>query len=325
MKKIKFILAVAITLGLGVFITNLVTQKSAPKSLTEAKSNNSQKIVLNALDKSASGEQVSDVELEGFDESFNVDTKIYKIENADYSDSDIKKIVKTLDSKITEKDVSNEDTTEYELEDGSYLAYYENSGGIIYIGDFNEVDGVDIKKFNVKKCKKVADAFIKKSDIIDFSDLEYQDASIGESVETENGTEVLSYVLTYKKNSPNDSIDFYGVGPGIRIEIDSNYEVCGFTAVNKEIVEAAGEFETINKNELIDKVCDGKDVQIDGYSDGETLGVSINNMKICLYSDPLTVEQEYMAPYYVLEGEDTNNNDITIVVPAVEDESIIYK
>ena len=62
-----------------------------------------------------------------------------------------------------------------------------------------------------------------------------------------------------------------------------------------------------------------------GVSVDEKLDVSVDKIKVCLYSDPLGMQQKYFAPYYVMSGKDGNNEKITIVVPAIENKNVIYK
>lgn len=64
-------------------------------------------------------------------------------------------------------------------------------------------------------------------------------------------------------------------------------------------------------------------MQVYDTSDGEKK-VTINDAKIYLYSDPITENQEYMAPYYVLNGTDSNGKGITISLPAVDSSMIEY-
>jgi len=49
-------------------------------------------------------------------------------------------------------------------------------------------------------------------------------------------------------------MEYYGVGPGIKILIDSNYEIAQFTSINKEILKKAGQYETIDADEAVKKI-----------------------------------------------------------------------
>ena len=194
----------------------------------------------------------------------------------------------------------------------------------VWVSNKKEIDGTIGTTFDEAKCKKMAEEFIVNSNIMDIDDLELQYAGVAESVQTENGVEDLSYALCYTKKCL-DNMEFYGVGPGIKIEIASDYSISGFTSINKEIVKSVVKYDTLAEDSVIKKICDGNDVQIDGISEGEELDVAIDDVNICFYSDPISLEQKYFAPYYVLQGTDANDNEITIVAPAVEDESISYK
>ena len=95
--------------------------------------------------------------------------------------------------------------------------------------------------------------------------------------------------------------------------------------INKEILKKAGQYETIDADEAVKKIIGNKGVQIAGVSVDEKLDVSVDKIKVCLYSDPLGMQQKYFAPYYVMSGKDGNNEKITIVVPAIENKNVIYK
>lgn len=304
----------------GIYIKYGVNQKEDKQ---DAKA---EKITLNSLAVSESGEEVSKVDYNkkiDVQKVFSDKRAVYKVKSHEYSEKDISKIVETLNSKVKNKDKSAGVATQYDLDDGGYISYYENSGGLTYISNSDTLDETEGIKFDEEKCKKVAEDFIKKSGIINYDELELRNAYVGQTVETSEGKQDISYVLDYvKKNS--HSAEYYGAGPGIKIVIDSKYKIAQFTSVNKEMLKEAGEYQTIDKDEATQKIIAGKDVQIDGVSVDEKSGVSIDSVKICLYSDPLGMEQKYFAPYYVMEGKDENKEKITIIVPAIKDENVVY-
>ena len=288
---------------------------------------NSEKIILNSLGVSASGEEVTNVEYNkkiDLKKTFSKKADVYKIKTYDYSKKDIDKITEILNTGIKDEDKSNDMAIQYKLKDGGCITYYEKDGGITYISNSDTLDETKGIKFDKEKCKKIAEDFIKKSNIIKYEELELQSAYVGETVETSEGEKDISYVLYYMKKNP-DNMEYYGVGPGIKIMIDSNYEIAQFTSINKEILKGVGKYETIDADEAVKKIIGNEGVQIAGVSVDENLGVSIEQIKLCLYSDPLGMEQKYFAPYYVMNGKDDNNEKITIVVPAIEDKNVIYK
>ncbi|MBU5477663.1 hypothetical protein KQI69_00415 [Eubacterium sp. MSJ-13] len=322
-KKIVTTVAIILTIAIIIFGMHIKYGANQKENKQDAKA---EKITLNSLAVSASGEEVSKV-----DYNKNIDVQkvfsnkraVYKIKSYEYSEKDIGKIAETLNSKVENKDKSANVATQYDLDDGGYISYYENSGGLTYISNSNTLDETEGIKFDKEKCKKVAEDFIKKSGIINYDELELRNANVGQTVETSEGEQDISYVLYYIKKNPAD-IEYYGVGPGIKIVIDSKYKIAQFTSVNKEMLKEAGEYQTIDKDEATQRIIAGKDVQIDGVSVDEKSGVSINSVKICLYSDPLGMEQKYFAPYYVMEGKDKNKEKITIIVPAIKDENVVY-
>ena len=211
-----------------------------------------------------------------------------------------------LNDKINNEEKSDDTTIQYELNNGGNISYYENDGGITYISNSDTLDETKGIKFDKEKCKRIAEDFIKKSDIIKYEELELQSAYVGETVETSEGEKDISYVLYYMKKSPYN-MEYYGVSPVIKILIDSNYEIAQFTSINKEILKKAGKYEKIDADEAAKKIIGNKGVQIAGVSVDEKLVVSVDKIKVCLYSDPLGMQQKYFAPYYVMSGKDRNN------------------
>lgn len=316
---VAFLAAIIIIFGL-----HIKYSKTQHEDKQDAKK---QKITLNSFDVSASGEGVSKVDYNkkiDVQKVFSNKMAVYKVKPYEYSEKDIGRIAEALSLKIEDTDKSDDIVIQYELNDSSYISYYENCGGLTYISNSDTLDETEGIKFDKEKCKKIAQDFIKKSGIIDYDELELHNAYGGQTIETSEGKRDISYVLDYvKKNS--DNTEYYGIGPGIKIVIDSKYKIAQFTCVNKEISEEAGEYQTIDKDEAAQKIIAGKNVLIDGVSDDEKSGVSIDSIKVCLYSDQLGMEQKYFAPYYVMEGKDKNKEKITIIVPAIKDENVVYK
>lgn len=314
------ILAFAIII-FGIHKSNIRNQNKNEQNV------NKEKITLNSLGVSASGEQVINLEYNkkiDLEKIFTQKADVYKIKPHEYSKADINKIMEILNDKINNEEKSDDTTIQYELNNGGNISYYENDGGITYISNSDTLDETKGIKFDKEKCKRIAEDFIKKSDIIKYEELELQSAYVGETVETSEGEKDISYVLYYMKKSPYN-MEYYGVGPGIKILIDSNYEIAQFTSINKEILKKAGQYETIDADEAVKKIIGNKGVQIAGVSVDEKLDVSVDKIKVCLYSDPLGMQQKYFAPYYVMSGKDGNNEKITIVVTAIENKNVIYK
>ncbi len=288
---------------------------------------NTEKIVLNSLNIGESGGKVTKVEYNkkiDLKKIFSQETDVYKIKTYDYSKKDMAKIAKIFDTGIKEEDKSDGMTIQYKLNDGGCITYYKNAGGINYISNSDTLDDVKGIKFDKEKCKKIAEDFIKKSDVIKYEELELQSAYAAETVETSEGEKDVAYALYYIKKNPYN-MEYYGGGPGIKILIDSNYEITQFTSINKEILKKAGRYETIDADAAVKKIIGNEGVRIISASESEKSDVSIDRVKICLYNDPLGTQQKYFAPYYVMSGKDKNNEDIMIVVPAIENKNVIYK
>lgn len=224
------ILAFAIII-FGIHKSNIRNQNKNEQNV------NKEKITLNSLGVSASGEQVINLEYNkkiDLEKIFTQKADVYKIKPHEYSKADINKIMEILNDKINNEEKSDDTTIQYELNNGGNISYYENDGGITYISNSDTLDETKGIKFDKEKCKRIAEDFIKKSDIIKYEELELQSAYVGETVETSEGEKDISYVLYYMKKSPYN-MEYYGVGPGIKILIDSNYEIAQFTSINKEI------------------------------------------------------------------------------------------
>lgn len=311
-----------------VFIVSLAGCSNTNNEETKHIMQNSKKITLNRLPQGAAGEEVSSVEVTAdTDGLFEKDEKVYEVIPHEYSDKDIQNVAETLGIEIEERKKENDNVKQYSFDNGGYLTCYHATGSLSYISNYaNMDDGTRSIQFNKKKCKQIAEKFIKESEILEMDDMELVNIDVCQSVEKYDGTEIpISYSVYYKKCSPSEGVDYYGVGPGIKIEIDNSYSIHSFISVDKDISATKDSYRTISEDDMIDAILDGSNVSIDGSSEGEKLRVKIDDVSLCLYSDPVTEEQEYMAPYYVLSGEDENNSEVTIVVPAIEEEFIQYK
>lgn len=281
---------------------------------------------LNSLAVSASGEKVSSIDIpDSCSDTFGEKVTAYKVESHKYSSKEIRAITKVLKTDVKEEEKIEQDIEIYQLKNGGYMEYYEESGALSYIGATDsEVDMKNLKKeIDETKCKKVADEFISETGIIKASDLEYVSTDVCETIETGDGTYPLTYQIYYTKKSPEGSEGFYGVGPGIKIEIDKAYTIRTFLSVDKDVKKISGTYATISEEKAIDKIYKGDGVQIDGSSEGK-MGVAIDNVNLYLYCDPIAQKQTYMAPYYIMDGEDEKGKEITIAVPAVDDSMIKY-
>lgn len=301
------------------------------KNDTSAKNDTSVKVAkevlkLNPLAISASNEKVSSVDIpDSCSNAFGKDVTAYKVKSHKYSKEEIDTIMKALKTDVKEEQKLKDGIEVYQLKNGAYMEYYENSGAISYISETDsDIDVKNLKKeINEKKCKKVADKFISETGIIDEADLEYVNMDVCETIETNEGTYPLTYEIYYSKKHPEKSKGFYGVGPGIKIEVDKDYNIRTFISVDKDVEEISGTYTTINEEEAVDKIYNGDGVQIDGSSEGD-MGVSIDDVDLYLYCDPVAENQTYMAPYYVMDGKDEKGAEITITVPAIEDSMIEY-
>lgn len=286
---------------------------------------NNKKITLNKLGVSASGESVSHIE---FDENANCEimekVNVYSVEGKKFCENDIERIAKELETQIKKKEKVDNNIIEYELNNGGYLAYYDNSGSITYIGNGDNDDVIVGTKFDEEKCIKNAEKFIKETQMLDYEKLELKSVDVGESVEVEDEIVPITYEVQYILKSP-EPIEFYGVGPGIIIEFDAQYNICSFVASCKNVEKKVAEYETLTEEEIVEKICEGDNVLIDGCSEDECANVKIDTVELMLYSDSIYVNQEYMVPYYVLEGVDEYNNEITIVSPSIDEKYIEYK
>ena len=156
----------AVVLGVsGIYVANRTSDKTEEKP--EKKSEEyTENIVLNKLGVSASRETVSDVDIKNTEKDvFAKKSCIYKITNHEYSDKDMKNIANNLGTSIKKTDKSEELSVQYDLKDGGYLSYFENTGGIVYISNNEELDGTVGTTFDEAKCKKMAEKFIIDSNI----------------------------------------------------------------------------------------------------------------------------------------------------------------
>lgn len=208
--------------------------------------------------------------------------------------------------------------------------YYDESGTITYISDENNINKMQKnKKIDKKKCIEVAKDFLKSSNIIAFSDVHLSDVEVGYTAETPDGIVPLTYQITYMKNAPEGVDGFVGIGPGICIDVNSDYEITAFTSINKDIYELNDEYDTLSKEEASENIEEGIETQVlidsDSGEEIEPQKVDVDNVKVCLYCDSAGVDQEYMAPYYVMEGKNEKGEEVAITTLAISDEDYNIK
>lgn len=330
LKKVKVISVILITGMLSLAGSMQFIGKGNDSNVKKRVVCNKKILKLNEIGNNADDTVVESVKVNKKDESvFGESRKAYEVEGVEYSDKDIRKIAKELDTKVDNKE-KLDNSQVYDLKDDGVLMYYSESGAITYISDENNVDNVaEDKKINKEKCIKVAQDFLKSSDIIPYSDVHLANVEVGYTAETSDGIVPLTYQITYMKNAPDGVDGFVGVGPGICIDVDSNYEITAFTSINKDIHEISNEYSTLTTEEVMENIEGGVETQvlIDSESgvENESQKVNLNNVKVCLYCDSAGVDQQYMAPYYVMEGENEEGEDVAITTLALKDDDYKLK
>ena len=153
------------------------------------------------------------------------------------------------------------------------------------------------------------------------------DVQEGYTIETNNEEYPISYQIIFKKKVPQEEKGFVGVGPGIRIDVNANYEIVSFSSINKELSMLPDYYDTLTLNDVEKKIEENKEVQIitneEEIQNDIISEVSIEDVDVCLYSDSVNLEQKYMAPHYVLKGKNKSNNLVSIVLPAVLDKDVV--
>ncbi len=286
-------------------------------------------LVLNAIGKNADDISVTTLDIpDECRDVFEQQRVVYEVEAKKYSKRELKHIATELDTKVLNVEKTDNGCL-CELKNNGTMMCYEESGTITYISNkTNVVPSKVNSKFNKRKCLNVAELFLKESKIIGYDDVYLSSIEIGYTAETIDGIIPLSYQIIYLKKSPNEVDGFTGVGPGIIIDINSDYEVSSFTSIDKDIVEI-DKYDTISVAETEKNIENSVETQVmvdpSAKIDQSISNVMIDNVSICLYCDSAGLEQQYMVPYYVLEGKDSNGVDISITTLALSEEDCVIK
>lgn len=333
MKKNKFI----IMLGISVFLVGIISVCSSNDhcdNLVTKKTMNQEKQVkvlkLNPLGKNADDTAIKNVNIDKENKNlFGKSRKAYSVKKIRYTEKDLKKIAGCLNTKVEKMNEDN-GIKSCNLNNKGVLIYYDNSGSITYISEDSTLQEMPEKyKLNKNKCVKVAEKFLKKSNIIDYKCLVLDNVEVGYTIETSKGERPLSYQITFMKKQPKGVDGFAGIGPGIRVDVDCKYNITSFTSVNKEITELDGEYSTLSLEEAEKKIESNGEVQLStdtsNLKNNTIENVDIDNVEVRLYSDSTNLKQEYMAPYYVFSGKDNNGAAVLVTIPAVSDEEFRIK
>ncbi len=285
---------------------------------------------LNPIGRNADNTQIENADIDKKEKNiFGTKRTAYCVQKAEYKQKDLKQIASCLNTKIEEVNKSANIQT-YDLNNKGVLVYYDNSGSISYIADDNTTKDILKKhKLNKQKCIKVAEDFVRKSNIIDYKSLVLSDVQIGGTIETNTGESPLSYQITFMKKAPQGVDGFAGIGPGIRIDVNYKYEISSFTCINKEIVELEDKYDTLTLKEAEEKIEKNQELQLNTNADyikNNTLtDVFINDVEVRLYCDSVNLKQQYMAPYYILTGKDKSGAEVSLTMPAISDSEIQIK
>lgn len=285
---------------------------------------------LNPIGKNADDTTIKNVEIDKkVSNKFGSKKSAYRVKKAEYTQKDLKQIASCLNTKIEEIN-QNANTQSCNLYNEGVLMYYNNSGSITYISNDNTTQDISKQhELNKQKCIKVAEDFVKDSNIIDFSCLVLSDVQVGYTIETTTGESPLTYQITFMKKTPQGVDGFAGIGPGIRIDVNSKYEISSFTCINKEIVELEDKYDTLTLNEAEEKIEKNQELQLitnaDNIKNNILTDVSIDDVEVRLYCDSVNLKQQYMAPYYVLTGKDKSGAEVSLTMPAISDSEIQVK
>lgn len=285
---------------------------------------------LNEIGKNADGTTIENVSIDKKKKKcFGTKKTAYRVEKAQYTKKELKRFAKCLKTRVQEFD--NESNMEIcNLDNDGVMMYYNNSGAVSYISnDKSNGKVVNEDKFDKQKAIKVAEEFVKKSEIIDYNSLVLTDVQIGYTMESDLGEVPLSYQITFLKKAPKDVDGFVGIGPGICIDVNSLYEIVAFTCIDKDIVELEDEYNTLSLEETEDKIEKNQELQLDTSAidlEGNKIkDVLIDDVEVRLYCDSVNLQQKYMAPYYVLMGKDKDGEKVSLTLPAITDNEIMIK
>ena len=325
MKIRKRVLVGVASLMMSGCVLTSINLSNVQKGYDVSEKENKKVLQLNKLAKCADDTQIENINIEDDNKDLFGEKRVaYSVENKEYTKNDFERIAEGLHTKIKESNKSKEEQI-YKLTNNGVLIYYEDSGSITYMID----DSVKEGEINEERCVQVAKDFLNTSKIITFEELYLANLDPACTAETEDGEKKLSYQITFMKNAPEGVDGYAGVGPGICIDVDAEYNITSFVSVNKNITELCDEYNTLTLSEAEDAMMSNEEVQVMVDGDGEASGtlndVTIDDVKVCLYSDPAIVEQQYMAPYYVMTGTDASGMSVEVTIPAVEENEIEFK
>lgn len=322
--KQKMILGVVLVMLCCVVYTS-IRAWNIPKEYNQSEKESKKVLHLNRLAKCADDTKIENISIADDNKELFGDKRVaYSVESEEYTKADFECIAEGLHTKIKDSEDNKEEQI-YKLNNNGVLIYYAESGAITYMIDDTMKEG----NINEEKCVEIARDFLNTSKIIDSEQLYLSNVEVGCTAETDEGIKVLSYQITFMKKAPKGVDGYAGVGPGICIDVDARYNITSFVSVNKNIVELSGEYDTLTLPEAENAIMGSGEVQVMTDADGEVGGtlndVIIDDVRVCLYSDPATMEQQYMAPYYVMTGTDASGTDIEVTIPAVEEEEMVIE
>lgn len=318
MNKKIYIMMLSIIICMTLIIALSGTQKK--KVITEVELD---KIKLNHIAMSADDYNIDKVNLSNSVKNELLDSvKIYKVKTKKYNDNEINSIVKKgMNCRINNSE-EQQNVKIYQLSNGGDIMYYKNSGTISYT-NHNENENKSSKEIIPNnKLQKIAQQFIKKSNIFSTDELEFYRANPSITAKTIKGEEIVEYEAVYTKVPPKGIDGFDGTGPGIIVEFDCDGNVKGFVSIDKDIELTKKNYPAKDIKEIENDIVNNNNVMV--YSDKEIENqLKLDSVEHVLYCDSVEEEQEYMVPHYRFKG--GKKEGVDIVLPAIDNSYITIK
>lgn len=272
------------------------------------------------------GEIVSVESFEWKDEavtSLKAKENVYKVETAEITNEEIEDVLLKLG--IKEHDVREENgVITYSGEEGSELTYYKESATLAYYNGKASTEESTVQ-CSEEKYKNLVSEWLQKVDLIEYSSLEFAGISPREWCIMEDEIEqVISYSIVYRIKG-DKNLAYEGTHPGVEVVISSSGEILSAEFNRRKRTDHVISCKLKGKKEIEKAIKKKEHVEIVGEAyEVDTLELTSCNIEY--FWEGKNDKQEYLLPYYVLEGiEEASGSNVVITMPAVKECYLSYQ
>lgn len=260
------------------------------------------------------------VEFNCSEENFNKSVPVYLVQKPSFTQEQIDVMIKKI-GMVKPKEIKEKDILILSDDKGNQLYINEKTGSIVFMSERIQTGKADEifknplpKEEYIEKAKQWIKelGFLEELKVYSAGEVMYQT----EMEQGEESRKAIRYGVSFVRSALN-GMEFSGNGPGIKVEFDASGEIVSFLRINRDVKQSDINKVTKSKEEILEAF------QTEAYLvsgvKSDTAKIEINECRLVLYSDPMTMVQTHMIPMFEFSGVDiTNNTKVKIIMNSLK-------